>query len=154
MKSKLLIISVVALTLVLSGCGNTNKNEVSLGDVADTYNAAQELNDDMDNPNKISSDESIENLYTIMNYNGSESKEAMKTAISQGVDDGKNQGELDEEIILKQDLSTAYMVGYIFGCKAVTGDEDMCNDDMGEKYQVIMMKEIQKQFPSMTTEVQ
>lgn len=145
MKSKLLILSLIALTLALAGCGKTDK--VTVGDVAKTYNAAQELNEDMDDPSRISSNENLENIYTIMNYRGSESKETVKAAIKQGIEDGKKQGELDKELILKQEIGSGYMLGYVFGCKAVTGDEDKCNTDMGAKYQAIMMEELQKQMP-------
>jgi len=149
MKTKLVILSLAVLALVLSGCTLFNKNKTGVGDVVSDYNAAQELGEDMSDPNKISSEENIENLYNIMNYQGTQSKEEMKSAIRQGMDDGKNQGELNKDIITSQDLGAGYMIGYVFGCNAVTGDEDQCNTDMGTKYQTIMMEELQKQMPTM-----
>jgi len=136
------------------GCSQANKNKVTVGDVASTYNAAQELNEDMNNPNKISSDENIENIYTIMNYRGSESKETVKGAIKQGIEDGKKQGELSKELILKQEIGSGYLLGYVFGCKAITGDEDKCDEDMSQKYQTIMMEELQKQMPAIAPATQ
>ncbi len=139
------ILTLVAVSL-LSGCGATKKENVTVGDVANTYTAAKELNEDMNDPNKVSSDESIENIYTIMNYMGPESKEAVKAVIKQGVEDGKSQSDLNKELILKQEIGSGYMLGYVFGCKAVTGDEDMCNDEMSAKYQVILMGGLSEQF--------
>lgn len=146
MKSKFLIILLVALTLAVSGCGKTNKDKATIGDVAKTYGAAQELSQDMDDFRKISSEENIENIYTIMNYVGNESKSNVKEAIRQGMEAGKNQRDLDKEIVVNPDLGTGYMLGYVFGCRAVTGDEDRCNEEMGNKYQAIMMEELQQQF--------
>lgn len=154
MKSKILVLSLLLLALILAGCGRADKNKLTVGDVASTYNAAQELNEDMNDPNKISSDENVENIYTIMNYRGSESKETVKDAIKQGMEDGKKQGELNKELILKQEIGSGYMLGYVFGCQAVTGDEDKCNDDMGEKYQAIMMEGLNQQFQGMMPAVQ
>ncbi|MFA6228095.1 MAG: hypothetical protein WC668_02810 [Patescibacteria group bacterium] len=152
MKKLLLILPILAL--ILAGCGRADQGKVTVGDVANTYNAAQELNQDMNDPNKISSEDNVENIYTIMNYQGNEAKETVKTAIRAGIEDGKAQGELDKELIKtsaanNNDLGTGYMLGYVFGCKAVTGNEDKCNDDMGEKYQAIMVEEMQKQFQNM-----
>lgn len=146
MKSKIFVLSLLALTLILTGCGKTANNQLTVGDVANTYDAAKELNQDMNDPNKISSDENVENLYTIMNYQGTESKETVKAAIKQGLEDGKKQGELSKELILKQEIGTGYMLGYAFGCKAATGNEDKCNEDMGAKYQAILMEGLNAQF--------
>ncbi|MFA5124206.1 MAG: hypothetical protein WC473_00045 [Patescibacteria group bacterium] len=153
MKKLLLILPILAL--ILAGCGKADRGKVIVGDVANTYNAAQELNQDMNDPNKISSEENVENIYTIMNYQGSESKEIVKTTIKEGIEAGKKQDELDKDLIRTaaandSGLGTGYMLGYIFGCKAVTGNEDKCNDDMGEKYQAIMVEEMQQQFQNMT----
>jgi maltose-binding protein MalE len=145
---KVILLSVVALVSIslLSGCGTTKKEAVGIGDIANTYTAANELNQVMDDPNKVSSDESIDNLYTIMNYTGAESKESVKAVIKQGVEDGKKQSDLNKELILKQEIGAGYMLGYVFGCKAVTGNEKKCNDDMGEKYQEILMSGLSEQF--------
>jgi hypothetical protein len=144
---KITLLSLVLLSaLLLSGCGAGKKESVNVGDVANTYMAAQDLNQDMNDPNKISSDESIENLYTIMNYMGTESKEVVKSAIKKGVEDGKKQADLDKDLVLKQEIGSGYMLGYVFGCKAVTGNEDKCNEDMGAKYQVILMGGLSEQF--------
>ncbi len=145
-KTLLLTVSLLVAVIVLSGCGSKKENKVGVGDVANTYGAAQELHDDLNNADKIDSESNVENIYTIMNYQGSESKEAIKDAIRSGLGDGKNQGELNKELILKQEYGTAYMLGYSFGCQAVTKDEKKCNDDMGEKYQVILMEGLNKEF--------
>jgi hypothetical protein len=145
---KIILLSTLALTFIflLSGCGAIKNENVGIGDVANTYTAAKELNRDMNDPSEVSSDESIENIYTIMNYMGPESKETVKVIIKQGVEDGKNQSDLNKELILKQDAGSGYMLGYVLGCKAVTGDEEKCNDDMGAKYQVILMGGLSEQF--------
>ncbi|MFA6593980.1 MAG: hypothetical protein WCT16_01855 [Candidatus Buchananbacteria bacterium] len=155
MKKTLLILPAFALILILSGCGQANQGKVTAINVANNYNAAQELNRDMNDPNKISSEDNVENIYTIMNYQGDESKETVKAAIRKGIEDGKDQSGLDKELIKasaanNNGLGTGYMLGYVFGCKAVTGDEDKCNDDMSKKYQEIMMEEMQKEFQGMT----
>lgn len=145
-KTLLLTISLLVAVIVLSGCGSKKENNLAVGDVANTYGAAQELNNDLNNADKIDSESNVENIYTIMNYQGSEPKEALKDAIRSGLADGKNQGELNKELVLKQEYGTAYMLGYSFGCQAVTKDEKKCNDEMGEKYQVILMEGLNKEF--------
>jgi hypothetical protein len=145
MKSKIFVLSLLALTLILTGCGKTANNQPTVGDVANTYGAAQQISQDMNDPNKISSDENVENIYTIMNYTGKETKENMKAAIKQGIEDGKKQGDLSRETVITPELGAGYLLGYIFGCKAVTSDEDKCNTDMGAKYQTIITEELQKQ---------
>lgn len=150
MKSKMLFVSLLILPLVIAGCGTKlEQKDSNLMDAANIYDAAQDLSDNINNPKAISSEESINNLYILMNYQGAESEVAMKSAISRGIDDGKGLGDLNEELVLQQDLGGAYMIGYVFGCQSIIGDEDKCNDDMGDKYQIIMMKELQNQFPDM-----
>ena len=78
----------------------------------------------------------------------------MKSAIKQGIEDGKKQGDLSRETVTNPELGAGYLLGYTFGCKAATGDEAKCGTDMGVKYQTIMAEELQKQFQGATPTAQ
>ena len=145
MKKIIFILPLCVLFLV--GCGNQQSAVESATNSVGMINAAQELNKDLDNAKEISSDDNVNNILTIMNYQGKD-REGMKQAIKSGMEDGKKQGELNKEVVISKELGAGYLLGYTFGCKAATGDENKCNEDMGQKYQTIMMGELQKQMPT------
>ena len=152
MKKISLFILVGAISLLLAGCGETQSTVQKAITGANIIGAAQDLNKDSNNAQAISSDDSANNILTIMNYQGTaEAKEKMKQAIKAGVEDGKVQAELNKEIVTDKEIGSGYLLGYTFGCKAVTGDEAKCSDDMGAKYQTIMTEELQKQFQTMAS---
>ena len=145
MKKLLLILPICAL--FLAGCGDIQSTIQGVTTGANMIGAAQGLNQDVNNVAEISSDDNVNNILTIMNYQGTD-KEGMKQAIKSGIEDGKKQGELNKEVVISKELGAGYLLGYTFGCKAATGDEQKCATDMGTKYQTIMMAEIQKQRPA------
>ena len=149
---KLLSFLVLAvLTLTLAGCGSQPKAKPNFGDA---YKAANEISKDSNSAEAVDSERNINNIITMMNYSGNETDMAsLKEAIRKGITDGKVQGELNKPLITEaakagNNLGTGYMLGYTFGCKAVTGDEQKCSTGMGQKYQQIMMEELQKQIPT------
>ncbi|MEI6288666.1 MAG: hypothetical protein WCP18_03805 [bacterium] len=148
--SKKLLIILPLLTIALAGCNNNATQTVArVADTTGQVGAAQQLTQDANNINAITSDANVENILTIMNYQGAVAdRESMKLAIKSGMEAGKTQGELDKNIVTNKDLGAGYLLGYTFACKAVTGDETKCGDDLGQKYQTVMMQELQKQVPT------
>ncbi|MFA5022194.1 MAG: hypothetical protein WC508_03895 [Patescibacteria group bacterium] len=149
-KKTLALLSLVSLVFILAGCGSKPKTNPNF---VDAYQAAQEINKDSNNAQAVDSERNVNNIITMMNFNGNESDMAqLKVAVKQGIEDGKNQGELNKTIITASakdgnNLGTGYMLGYTFGCKAVTGDEEKCSSNMGQQYQKILLEEMQKQIP-------
>jgi hypothetical protein len=139
------------LALTLAGCGSQPKTNPNLGDAV---KAAQQIGQDVNNADAVDSERNINNIVTLMNYEGNETDMALlKDAIRKGVQDGKNQNEVDKGIIKTSaqngdNLGTGYTLGYTFGCKAATGDEKKCSDQVGQKFQEVMMEELQKQMPT------
>ncbi|MFA5020780.1 MAG: hypothetical protein WC517_01820 [Patescibacteria group bacterium] len=152
MKKLFLILPAVAL--LLAGCGNQPKSNPN---ILDARNAAINVTEDSANIRTVDSEENINNIITLMNYSGNETDRAiLHDAIKKGINDGKTQSELDKGLItdsasVENNAGPGYLLGYTFGCKAATGDEDKCSNDMGAKYQVIMMEEFQKMAPAVPT---
>jgi len=150
-KKLIVILAFSTLTLVLAGCGNKPKANPNFGDA---YQAAKQIGQDVENIDAVDSERNINNIVTLMNYEGNETDMALlKEAIKKGIDDGKNQNEVDKDIIKNSaqkgdNLGTGYTLGYTFGCKAATGDEQKCSSKVGQKFQEVMMEELQKQMPT------
>ena len=153
MKKNILYLPVLALVVVvLSGCGNQGggasiKSAVKTVDVAQTANSVAQDSLDKD---KVSSDENINNIVKMMNYQGlnPDDNQKMKEAVKKGVEDGKSQADLDKDLInnsakVSNSFGTGYVLGYTFGCKAATGNETQCQKDIGQKYQEIILEAIQ-----------
>jgi len=139
------------LVFGLAGCGNQPKANPNLGDA---YKAAAEIGQDINSADAVDSERNINNIITMMNYSGNETDIAkLKEVIKQGIAVGKVQGQIDKAVITTSakdgnNLGTGYMLGYTFGCKAATSDEQKCSKDIGQKYQEIILEEWQKQMPS------
>ena len=152
-KRILTLAAIIFTVLTLTGCGNKPTDNPNFGDA---YQAAIEIGQDSNDAQTVDSERNINNIITMMNYQGDESdKTKLKETIKIGINDGKNQGEMDRMIISSSitagdNLGTGYLLGYTFGCKAVTDNEDECGDNINQQYQQIIMEEIRKQMPGLT----
>lgn len=143
MKKLIIPVLLVTMAIVLSGCGKKG----GIIDTANQYQAAKEVGQAMNDLKAISSDENVENIFTLMNYSGTQAeKDKMRAAIKQGIDDGGKQGDLDKDLVTTQTIGAGYLLGYTFGCSAATNDEDKCSEAIGQKYQEIMAEQFQMQL--------
>ena len=148
MKKIILSLSLAAIAVLLAGCGQTAKNAIT---AIDLTQSAKEIGQDSQSLSAVSSEENINNIMKFMNLQGltTEQQEQLKGAIKEGIETGKVQGELNKDLIKTAaaqgtSLGTGYMLGYTFGCKAATGDENKCQQDLAAKYQPIIMEEFNK----------
>lgn len=148
MKKMILLSSLAAVAILLSGCGQTAKNAIT---AVDLTQSAKEIGQDSQSLSAVSSEENINNIMKFMNLQEItvEQQGQLKVAIKQGIEDGKVQGELNKDLIKTAaaqgtSMGTGYMLGYTFGCKAATGDENKCQEDLAAKYQPIIMEEFNK----------
>ena len=158
MRKSILFLSILALTvLALTGCGNQGSG-LGVGNVVKTVDlaqTAQSIAQDSLDKNTVSSDENVNNIIKMMNYQGlsPEDNQKMKEAIKKGMEDGKTQSDMDKSLITdsaknSNSLGTGYMLGYTFGCKAATGNETQCDKDIGKKYQEIFLEAFQNMASS------
>ncbi len=157
---KLLIVSLVAVVaIILAGCGapKPSNNPVAVVDQVATANSIAQ---DSQNANTVDSEANINNIVKMMNYQGTNpaDNQELKDAIKKGMGDGKAQSEMDKALITNSAknsnvFGTGYMLGYTFGCNAVTKNETKCSDDIGKKYQAILMEAFQNQINSSSSSV-
>lgn len=147
---KIFIISLICfVAVILAGCGaqkSSNSPITAIDQVATANSIAQ----DSQNANTVDSEANINNIVKMMNYQGTDPQDnqKLKDAIKKGMSDGKIQSEMDKKLITDSAknsdvFGTGYMLGYTFACNAVTKDEKKCSDDIGQKYQVILMEAFQ-----------
>ncbi|MFA6919268.1 MAG: hypothetical protein WC244_04165 [Patescibacteria group bacterium] len=149
MKKLLIVSSVVLVAIILAGCGaqKSNNNPITAIDQVATANSIAQ---DSQNANTVDSESNINNIVKMMNYQGTDPQDnqKLKDAIKKGMSDGKIQSEMDKVLITNSAkggniYGTGYMLGYTFGCNAVTKNETKCSDDISKKYQEILVESFQ-----------
>jgi len=155
MKKILILSSIAVVAIVLAGCGNQSKvNPNSIGGMYDLSKSAQEIQKDSSNKGAVTSEDNVDNIYKFYNLSNVVKDETIvKDAISKGLKDGENKAELNEELVKNEELGSAYLLGYTFGCKANGKDETTCQNEMGAKISAIMMEGFQSQINSSSSSV-
>ena len=147
MKKIIFTFFLVGLTLILSGCVKTVSNAVKTADMVGTANS---ITQDSQNAKTVDSEENINNVIKMMNYEGlkPEDNQKIHDVIKKGMADGKTSADMDRNIINDStkngdNFGTGYMLGYQFGCQAIK-DTATCQKESGEKYQQIFLEAMQK----------